>query len=70
MSDFKKIFQPESGISSKRVIGAFGFIVTAFVLIWCMLHKQEAPEITTIFIITSGSLLGVETISKAFKKDG
>ena len=62
-----------SGISSKRVCGVLGFIVIAFVIIFCTVSSIEAPLILETFIWAVCTLLGIDSVTgiwKNFKKDG
>lgn len=62
-----------SGISSKRVCGVLGFLVIAFVIIFCTVSSIEAPLILETFIWAVCTLLGIDSVTgiwKDFKKDG
>lgn len=62
-----------SGISSKRVCGALGFLVIMFVIIFCTISNIQAPVILETFIWAVCMLLGIDSVTgiwKDFKKDG
>lgn len=71
MGEFlKKMITAHSGISSKRVCGVIGFIIVLFILIFCTIANIQAPAITETFIYAICILLGVDSVTGAFKKDG
>ena len=57
----KELFSSSDGISSKRIFGAIGYI-SAIVFIGIWMH-----DMTEILLITSASLLGLETITNIFR---
>lgn len=60
------LFQKNSGgLSSKRVCGVIGWLVTMFCFIWCVIKDVNAPDFATELIIGCISLLGVDSISDA-----
>jgi hypothetical protein len=57
----KNMFSSDSEVSSKRVFGAIGFISSiVFIAIW----KRDLIE---VLLITSASMIGLETITNIFK---
>ena len=61
-----------SGISSKRVCGVLGFLVIAFVLIYCTILSIQAPAMIDTFIYAICLLLGIDSVTgiwKNFKQD-
>ena len=58
-----QIFSADQALSSKRIFGAIGFI-GAIVIIF-----MKKPEYVDYLLYTSASLLGLETIAQAFKKN-
>ena len=55
------IFSNSDGLSSKRVFGGIGFICAiVFIAIW----KRELIE---VLLITSASMIGLETVANIFK---
>jgi len=67
---FKLMVTAHSGFSSKRVCGVLGFIVIIGILIYCTLMGIEAPIITETFIYAVCALLGIDSITGIWKKDG
>ncbi len=65
----KSMCSTDTDISSKRVCGFIGWIICMFVLIFCTIKNIEAPEIFDIVIITSGSLLGLDTVTSIWKRN-
>lgn len=57
---FKDMFSSEKGVSSKRVFGGLGFICAiVFIALW-------SRDLTDMLLITSASMIGLETISAIF----
>ena len=63
-----QLFTGTKAISSKRVCGFTGWMLSLFVCLWCTITKIEAPEIVDMLFICSTSLLGVEAITSIFHK--
>lgn len=63
-----QMFTGKQAISSKRVCGFTGWIVSLFICLWCTLKGVEAPQIIDVLFICSTSLLGVEAITSIFYK--
>jgi hypothetical protein len=59
----KSIFSSDQSLSSKRVFGAIGFIASV-IIIWTI-----KPEFVDYLLTVSASLLGLETITRIFKKN-
>ena len=55
-----------SGISSKRVCGALGFLVIMFVIVFCTISNMQAPIILETFIWAVCMLLGIDSIMSPF----
>ena len=69
----KLMVTSHSGISSKRVCGALGFLVIMFVIVFCTISNMQAPIILETFIWAVCMLLGIDSVTgiwKDFKKDG
>ena len=57
---FKDMFSSKPGVSSKRVFGGLGFVCAIiFIAIW-------ARDFIDLLLITSATMLGLETISSIF----
>lgn len=70
MKDFlKRMFTPNSGVSSKRVCGALGWITALLISIYCAIKVIQAPDITEIVIWASMLLLGVDSVTQIWKKN-
>ena len=63
-----QLFTGNKAISSKRVCGFTGWMLSLFICLWCTLAKIEAPQIADMLFICSTSLLGVEAITSIFYK--
>lgn len=56
-------------ISSKRVCGLTGWLVCLIVLIVCAINNTQAPEFADYVIITSASLLGIDSVMTPLKRN-
>ena len=63
-----QLFTGTKAISSKRVCGFTGWMLSLFICLWCTLSGIEAPQIVDMLFICSTSLLGVEAITSIFHK--
>lgn len=63
----KLIITSHSGISSKRVCGCLGFLVIAFILIYCTICSLQAPTMIDTFIWAVAVLLGVDSVTGIWK---
>lgn len=63
-----QLFSGQQAVSSKRVCGFAGWMLSLFICLWCTIKEVEAPEIVDVLFICSTSLLGVETITSIFYK--
>lgn len=69
MKEFiKSMLRGESGISSKRVCGVLGWLVSISVIVYCTITKQQAPEIMDTFILGIMGLLGIDSVTNIWKK--
>lgn len=63
----KLMITSHSGISSKRVCGVLGFLVIAFVLIYCTIQGIQAPLMIDTFIYAICLLLGIDSVTSIWK---
>lgn len=63
-----QLFTGNKAISSKRVCGFTGWMVSVFICLWCTFANIEAPQIVDMLFVCSTSLLGVEAITSIFHK--
>jgi hypothetical protein len=63
-----QLFTGNKAISSKRVCGFVGWMISVFICLWCTFAKIEAPQIADMLFICSTSLLGVEAITSVFHR--
>ena len=67
--NWKTIFVANSGgLSSKRVCGVLGWMVCLALLIISYIQQQEVNEFADYVLITSASLLGVDSLAGIFTK--
>ncbi len=64
-----KMFTAESGLSSKRVCGFLGWIVCLFICIYCTIMVIQAPLILETLFICSTALLGLDSVTRIWKKN-
>lgn len=70
MKEFlKQMITAHSGISSKRVCGVIGFLATVSILTYCTLTGAQAPEMLEPFIYAVCLLLGIDSVTGAFRKN-
>ena len=68
MKEFiKQMLRGESGISSKRVCGVLGRLVSIGVIIYCTTSNTQAPEIMDTFILGIMGLLGIDSVTSIWK---
>ena len=63
-----QLFTGNKAISSKRVCGFTGWMISLFICLWCTFKGVESPQIVDMLFICSTSLLGVEAITSVFHK--
>ena len=69
MRRLKEIIEnPEGRFSSKRLCGVLGWIVILFSYLYILITNQVEPEFTESLLWAIVTLLGVESITYAFKK--
>lgn len=67
----KEMFSAKSGqISSKRVMGVLGMLVIFGTYVYCAVSEHEMPGETDAILIAVTTLLGVDSVTGAFKKGG
>lgn len=54
-------------LSSKRVCGVLGFLISGAVLIYCTTNNQQAPEMINMFMFSCMGLLGVDSVTSIWK---
>lgn len=64
----KLMITSHSGISSKRVCGVLGFLITMFVIVFCTISNIQAPLIMDTFIWAVCMLLGIDSVTGIWKK--
>lgn len=64
----KSIFLAQAdSISSKRVCGVLGWVISLGILIYCTLLQIQAPAMVDSIILGSTALLGVDSITNIWK---
>lgn len=68
MKEFiKSMLRGESGISSKRVCGVLGWLVSIGIIVYCTVTNQQSPEIMDTFILGIMGLLGIDSVTSIWK---
>lgn len=68
-TSWKTIFFANSGgFSSKRICGILAWIVVLVVFVAGFITQKEIPEFGDLVIITSASLLGIDSVANIFQK--
>ena len=65
---FQKIFMSRSGVSSKRICGFLGWLVSLFIVVYCTINVIQAPAIAEILFYCSSGLLGIDAVMSPFRK--
>jgi len=65
---FKQMITAHSGISSKRVCGAFGWLIGTGVLIYCTIMQVAAPAMIDTYLFCVLGLLGIDSVTTIFRK--
>ena len=70
MKDFiKSIFLANAGtISSKRICGVLGWIISLGVMIYCAINGIQAPHMVDTVLFCCMGLLGIDSITNIWKK--
>lgn len=65
----REMISASSGyVSSKRVCGVLGWVVILAMYVYCGVTTKPAPEFTDFLIGAIVTLLGVDSVTKIFKK--
>lgn len=65
----QKMLTSGTGVSSKRVCGFIGWLICLIILIYATFTQTIVPDFASTVLITSATLLGVETVANAFKNN-
>lgn len=63
-----KILTSGTGLSSKRVVGVAAWMVCLLVLLYCTIANIQAPDFSEVVVITASALLGVDSVTKIWRK--
>jgi hypothetical protein len=63
----KRIFMSNSGVSSKRIFGALGWLICLGLAIYCAIETKETPTIVMDIVYASTALLGLDTVTGIWK---
>ena len=62
-----KLITAHTGISSKRVCGILGWVVSLIVLIYCSIGTKQAPNMVDTVLYCCMGLLGIDSITSIWK---
>ena len=69
MKDFLiKLITAHTGISSKRVCGILGWIISLVILIYCSIVAKQAPDMIDTVLYCCMGLLGIDSITGIWRK--
>ena len=69
MKDFLiKLITAHTGISSKRVCGILGWIISLVILIYCSIVTKQAPDMIDAVLYCCMGLLGIDSITGIWRK--
>lgn len=61
-------FKNSGGFSSKRILGAIGFLICCIVFVIAFALEKEVPEFGELLITISASLVGLDSITGIWTK--
>lgn len=64
---FIEMVTAHSGLSSKRICGFLGWVVSLLISIYCTIVSKEAPEIVETIVFSTILLLGVDSVTSIWK---
>lgn len=64
---FIEMVTAHSGLSSKRICGFLGWVVSLLISIYCTIASKEAPEIVDTIVFSAILLLGVDSVTGIWK---
>ena len=59
----------KDSISSKRVCGLIGWAIGLIILVYCTINQIQAPDMVDTMLYCCMGLLGIDSITGAFKKE-
>ena len=62
------MFTAGSGVSSKRINGTIGWLTCVGIAIYCTILVIQAPIFVEALLWGSAALLGVDTVTKIWRK--
>ena len=66
----KSILSSDKGsLSSKRVCGLIGWVIGLIILVYCTINQVQAPDMIDTMLYCCMGLLGIDSITGAFKKE-
>lgn len=68
MKEFiKSMLRGETKISSKRVCGVLGWLVSIVIIVYCTLSNTQTPEVMDTFLLSIMGLLGIDSVTNIWK---
>ena len=69
MRDFLlKLITAHTGVSSKRVCGVLGWLLSLIILIYCTINNIQAPNMIDTVLYCCMGLLGIDSIANIWRK--
>ena len=58
----------KDSISSKRICGLIGWVLSLVILVYCALNQIQAPDMIDTVLYCCMGLLGIDSITNIWKK--
>lgn len=69
MKDFLiKLITAHTGVSSKRVCGILGWLLSLITLVYCTINNIQAPNMIDTVLYCCMGLLGIDSITSIWRK--
>ena len=62
-----KLITAHTGISSKRVCGIVGWVISLITLIYCNINQIQAPDMIDTVLYCCTGLLGIDSVTSIWK---
>lgn len=63
-----KLITAHTGVSSKRVCGILGWLLSLIVLVYCTINNIQAPNMIDTVLYCCMGLLGIDSVTSIWRK--
>lgn len=63
-----KLITAHTGVSSKRVCGILGWLLSLIILIYCTINNIQAPTMIDTVLYCCMGLLGIDSVASIWRK--